>query len=232
MFAFYFLAFALSYGIGFGLMALWPSLGSSGQINYLFVWGPALAALVAVACEGKRPFVWIMEQIRGSRLSIWPVAIPIALLAVGQASGAPFALNDWILLLLVQTALIALPEELGWRAYLQPRLLERLRPLGAFALVGALWAAWHGPKLFALPGLLPFALALSIIIGWLVARHRIGWFGAAIVHGSANASLYLANDSPDAIVIFNRATAILCTTALVMLLVERRWFLARPIQTP
>lgn len=232
MIAFYILALAISYGVGFGLMALWPWLGNSGQINYHIVWGPALAALIVVAREGERPFVWVVKHFRSLRISIWVFVAPIALLAVGHASGAPFALNDWILLLLVQTALIALPEELGWRAYLQPRLLDRFRPLAAFGIVGIAWAAWHGPKLFALPGLLLFALALSIIIGWMVIRHRIGWIGAAIVHGSANAGLYLANDSPYAIAIFNRATAILCAAALLLIVIECRWFLERPIRTP
>lgn len=228
MVAYYLLALAISYGLGFGLMAIWPALGSSGQINYLIVWGPALAALIAVAREGRRPLNWIVRQVRKSRVSIWLLAAPILLLGVALVAGAPFSTSDWLMLLLVQTALIALPEELGWRAYLQPRLLARFRPIVAFIIVGIGWAAWHGPKLFSLPALLPFALALSIVIGWLVAKHHIGWIGAAIVHGCANAGLYLANESADGSAVFSRATAMLCAVALLLALSDRRWLLNQP----
>jgi membrane protease YdiL (CAAX protease family) len=36
-----------------------------------------------------------------------------------------------------------LAEELGWRGFLLPRLLNRYSPLGASAILGLVWAAWH-----------------------------------------------------------------------------------------
>lgn len=44
-----------------------------------------------------------------------------------------------------------LPEEIGWRGYLQDRLQVRASALVAALLVGAVWWVWHLP-LFALPG--------------------------------------------------------------------------------
>ena len=44
-------------------------------------------------------------------------------------------------------------EELGWRGFGLPRLLDRLKsPLGASVALGLLWAAWHMPEL------IPYAL--------------------------------------------------------------------------
>jgi len=37
-------------------------------------------------------------------------------------------------------------EEMGWRGFALPLLLERYSPLAASVIVGALWAAWHLPR--------------------------------------------------------------------------------------
>jgi membrane protease YdiL (CAAX protease family) len=44
-----------------------------------------------------------------------------------------------------------LPEEIGWRGYLQDRLMARWSALAASLLVGLAWWSWHLP-LFVLPG--------------------------------------------------------------------------------
>lgn len=38
-------------------------------------------------------------------------------------------------------------EEIGWRGYLLPNLLDTHRPLPALLRVGFIWAAWHLPLL-------------------------------------------------------------------------------------
>jgi membrane protease YdiL (CAAX protease family) len=42
-----------------------------------------------------------------------------------------------------------LAEEIGWRGYAQPRLLERCGPLATGAILGTAWTAWHIPLFFA-----------------------------------------------------------------------------------
>ncbi len=56
------------------------------------------------------------------------------------------------LALLVGSLFGPLAEELGWRGYLLPRLLERHGPLTASLIVGAVWTAWHTPLFFAPAG--------------------------------------------------------------------------------
>jgi membrane protease YdiL (CAAX protease family) len=36
-------------------------------------------------------------------------------------------------------------EELGWRGYLLPRLLEKFHPIKFSLLIGIIWACWHLP---------------------------------------------------------------------------------------
>jgi membrane protease YdiL (CAAX protease family) len=69
----------------------------------------------------------------------------------------------------------AVPEELGWRGYALPRLLERYSPLAAGLIIGVLWGSLHLALL--LPGMmnegapqLPTVLGLvggSILFTWL-----------------------------------------------------------------
>lgn len=38
-----------------------------------------------------------------------------------------------------------LGEELGWRGYLQPRLLRQFTPLTTSLIIGVIWGVWHYP---------------------------------------------------------------------------------------
>lgn len=92
--------------------------------------------------------------------------------------------------------LFALGEELGWRAYLLPRLL----PLGqwrAMMISGAIWGVWHAPAIlmghnypdhrylgvFLMTG---FTVLFGIILSWLYLRTRSPW-APALGHASLNA---------------------------------------------
>jgi membrane protease YdiL (CAAX protease family) len=74
--------------------------------------------------------------------------------------------------------IFAIPEELGWRGYALPKLLEHRSPLVAGLIVGVLWGALH--LALHLPGmiyagfpLLPTLfqlIGLSVLITWLYTR--------------------------------------------------------------
>lgn len=87
-----------------------------------------------------------------------------------------------------------LGEELGWRGYLQDTLpgLPRWR---RYALIAALWAAWHFTNLWAgrdggellryLAWYLPLTVLLSVVIGEATARSRAVAVAVAL-HAWAN----------------------------------------------
>ena len=77
-------------------------------------------------------------------------------------------------ILFIQILLLGGPlnEELGWRGFALPALLERINALSASLIIGLIWAVWHLPLFFAeIPGYtsMPFlsyllnVISLSII---------------------------------------------------------------------
>ena len=93
---------------------------------------------------------------------------------------------------------LALFEEVGWRGWLLPRLLERMDVRPAVVASAVIWACWHIP--FALSGIhyldgiaalvtaaiMPSVIMGSgLIIGWLWVRTESIWI-VAIAHGAMN----------------------------------------------
>jgi membrane protease YdiL (CAAX protease family) len=91
----------------------------------------------------------------------------------------------------------ALGEEIGWRGFLLPRLVQQTGfTLGCF-LSGCIWAVWHYPGLlfadynagtrpaFALTCFTLMVIADSYILGWLRLKSGSLWT-AAVLHASHN----------------------------------------------
>ncbi|MFT3807192.1 lysostaphin resistance A-like protein [Arenimonas sp.] len=91
----------------------------------------------------------------------------------------------------------ALGEELGWRGFLTPRLVQRFGFTGGSLAVGFIWAAWHVPILFWPKYLgttpMPFAMACffisliasSFVYTWFRLRSGSVW-PAVLLHASHN----------------------------------------------
>ncbi len=87
----------------------------------------------------------------------------------------------------------ALGEELGWRGYLLPRLMERRSALAATLIVIAIWGAWHAP--LYLPGHIWFGLPIAqilaippyaILLTWVYQHTKGSVLIAALFHGAMN----------------------------------------------
>jgi membrane protease YdiL (CAAX protease family) len=196
--AFYLLACALTW-----------TLASLVQVSFLFVllglFGPAVAALVASFITGG--FAGARELLR--RVMIWRVgvkwyaaviAIPVlhvlATLALERTLGrpAPSDLGDFSTTSLILGVLVV-GEELGWRGYLLPRLLDRYNALTASLIVGVMWGVWH-LAIFVTPAFphseRSFALFLitttvySVWFTWLYLRTRGSVLLATLFHTSLN----------------------------------------------
>ncbi len=91
----------------------------------------------------------------------------------------------------------ALGEEIGWRGFLLPRLVQRAGFTGGCLLSGCIWAVWHYPGLlfadynagtkpaFALSCFTFMVIADSFILGWLRLKSGSLWTGA-VLHASHN----------------------------------------------
>jgi uncharacterized protein len=214
---------ALTFGLTWTIAAtaiLAPDWFNShfGQLNnrspmfYLAVWSPDIAAIVVTLAYGG----WSAIRILFGRLLRWRVGIGVWAFAlgfhpalmlvvelVGLAFGDPLPMrSNWQafglgLISLPLIALGPLGEELGWRGFLLPRMIERMKPLTAALVLGSIWMLWHVPA-FLLSGAPQSAMSFPIfVIGgiafnvfttWLFLNARQSVLIAGIIpHTIANA---------------------------------------------
>jgi membrane protease YdiL (CAAX protease family) len=176
-------------------------------IPVVMVFIPALMAICLIALsEGKagvRSLLgklahwridpkWIAIAVAlglAARLAISIVALGLGMIPTIQLrSGGPAS----YVILAVVFFVFALPEELGWRGYALPKLLERRSPLTAGLIVGALWGSLHLALL--LPGMinegaqpLPTLLGLvggSVLFTWLYVNSGGSILVTSIFHAS------------------------------------------------
>jgi membrane protease YdiL (CAAX protease family) len=113
-----------------------------------------------------------------------------------QGLVAHIVLNAIVGLLVVSA--LAFFEEIGWRAWLLPRLVDRIGARRAVVATSIIWAVWHVPFQLAgiqhVEGISPLALSLTVvpgtvaaglILGWLWLRTESIWL-VSIAHGASN----------------------------------------------
>ena len=117
----------------------------------------------------------------------------------------PLLLRLAAIVLLVSVPFGPLAEEVGWRGFAQPRLLERCSPVTTGLLLGLAWTAWHIPLFFSpvgttisgkplTVGAVAFYLALltglSLLIVWLSLATERPLLVGFLVHLGFNAEIY------------------------------------------
>ena len=78
-------------------------------------------------------------------------------------------------------------EEIGWRGFALPRLLERWNAFTASLILGVVWALWHLPYFFfGMPySFLIYALyllAVSVLMTWIFNHTQGSLLVAVIFH--------------------------------------------------
>jgi uncharacterized protein len=171
-----------------------PLLPIPGEMTAaVIVFIPAFMAIALAALSGGKVGVWsLLSKLSKWRLNFkWAVIavalafvmrLTISLIALGLGMipaihlrpGSPAQLIILALILF----LFALPEELGWRGYALPKLLEQRSPLAAGLIIGVLWGSLHlalhlpGMMYAGLPLLLTLLqlIGLSVLITWLYVQ--------------------------------------------------------------
>jgi uncharacterized protein len=212
---------AVFYGIAFPLVLaiaiFFRTDPSSGQLaQFLSMMTPTavvLLMLLVVTRDGREEASWRDLGLRRSGWRTWGFALfgpalilMIAYVVLWQTGYATFAVPEGTTLVIVLTAILgsfggsflfSLAEELGWRGYLQ----QRLMPLGARPAVlvtGFLHGLFHMPlllltpfyhsagnKLIVVPLFLGSLTMAGVIYGYLRIVSGSVW-PAAIVHTSLN----------------------------------------------
>jgi membrane protease YdiL (CAAX protease family) len=187
---FYVVACAISWSIwlplvardaGWGLEATPQWLHAAGAI------GPLLAARFVTALAAGRAGVGALVR-RAFRLParrMWmlaglsPLLLSVTVFAVSTfvRGDTPLSLDilrsdefpalSPLVVIAVNLVCYGFGEEVGWRAFAQPRLQARASMLGLVLIISAAWAAWHLP-LFWVTGALA-DLRGAVIAGWVVS---------------------------------------------------------------
>ena len=184
-------ALALFCGLTIALTfaaTLLPLPGEVAAVVMVFI--PALLAISLTAVsEGREGVRSLLGKLAHWRISLKWVVIALALALVIRLTMSFIALGlgmistiqlrpggpaQYVILAAV-FFVFAIPEELGWRGYALPKLLERHSPLAAGLIIGVLWGSLHLALL--LPGMmnegappLPTILGLvggSVLFTWL-----------------------------------------------------------------
>ena len=224
-------------------------------LTFLSGYGPALAAIIVVSLAYGRQG---LRELFG-RLLRWRVGIQwylialfmpafVILLAIGinkltggtspdfSAAGFPFGpaetplLQKLVILFLVFTlGFDGLGEEIGWRGFALPKLLERHSALASSLILGALWAVWHFPYALTKGTFLSEVplhwffinlLALSIIYTWIFSNTNGSLLLALLFHAAGNVTSNLLPFLPPATTdlrIYYFTIGINCVIAILIL---------------
>lgn len=205
--AFFVLAYLLTWWI-YPLLRFSPLLGIFG------LFGPALAAIIMAAItEGKAGVKALLGRVVRWRVGLrWyaialglPTVLSLATAALHYLLGAPEFIQVGALTVFdVVLFVLVLGEELGWRGYALPLLLENRSAVTASLILGVFWGLWHVPT-FLVPGTPQYGLPLSafvlltieysILMTWVFLHTRGSVMIATLFHGAINVSqgLFLGN---------------------------------------
>ncbi|MEZ4797563.1 MAG: type II CAAX endopeptidase family protein [Flavobacteriaceae bacterium] len=124
---------------------------------------------------------------------------------------------------------LAFFEEIGWRGFALPQLLEKFSFVQSSLLVGIVWALWHFPGYlvgFGAPNDIPFivfslwVLASSFIFSWLYIKSNKNVWTAVLLHFGANMALQLYPIMPSPAgtsITFYIMTLLVLTIAIILL---------------
>ena len=170
----------------------------------MFVPGLVAVVLLLRRREGLRSVGW---RTGAPAAWAWAFSIPLGALAAwlsiswilgyvapaaagsqgGILAGQPLRLARNVLFYLAISLPLALGEELGWRGYLQNRLVRELGAFWGLLVLGLVWGFWHSPIFYVMgnyrehPLLGPFVMApidnvlATATMAWLYARSRSVW---------------------------------------------------------
>jgi membrane protease YdiL (CAAX protease family) len=201
---------------------------------------PALSALVVAAMNGGRKEVRsILERLLRFRfnlkwwllaLLVMPATYSLAVMASAGHQQVRLLLNlnsYWFLpLSFLYLLVVTAGEEIGWRGYALPLLLEtRIPPAIAAIFLGAVWGVWHIPlripsglSAFPLPLFILFTVALSVVYLVLFQRSGGSLIPALLLHASTDFAPRLVDFSKLQLRFWIAAVAVLSIIAALLLL--------------
>lgn len=258
------LAYGISYLIGAPLLVAYlswvragPALVQTYLSRILIVYGPGLAALfLARITLGSGGVSSQLRRVLPTRADVpWALLVfgtgiisAASALLISGVPGGELLLRvraDGALLLAhlaFQIVVVSVGEELGWRGWLLPRLLERTTRIRAALIIAAFWGLWHGPLLISsVRTTIMFILGiagLSILFTWVWAHTHQRLFVVVLAHATVNAPIFFWEDvtaqggtDEQLLTAWYTLEVAYATGALLLLLFTWKWWLAKPTST-
>lgn len=181
--------------------------GMPARLALVGLYAPALSALtVAGMSDGRREVAAILARLLRFHFKLrwWLLAMLVmpatygaaALLTPGQQLHLLLNPSSWWFLPLSFMYLVVATagEEIGWRGYALPLLLEtRMPPTVAATVLGVIWGVWHIPLripsglgAFSLPLFIVFTASLSVVYLVLLQRSGGSLIPALLLHASTD----------------------------------------------
>jgi membrane protease YdiL (CAAX protease family) len=198
--AFFVLTFLITFG---GWIPVFLALPGSDIANIIGLWGPALSAiLVTMATRGKLGVKELFRRVLLWRVPVrwylviffgWPAISILAALVYAQITDQPLSIHwgQWsgFQAWLIQALLLGFwaCEEIGWRGFALPRLLDRWNALASSIILGLVWACWHLPYfLIGMPNpfytFVVYTVSVSILMTWVFNNTQGSVFLAIFFH--------------------------------------------------
>jgi membrane protease YdiL (CAAX protease family) len=210
---FFIITFLITWGLGAlavfqpaQFQALFGELTDTSPMYFLAIAAPTISAsLLTFVRGGWTGLGSLYGRLIRWRFGLkWYALVLLGIPAVGWIAARITGANplkeantiaDFLLLMFFILATGPLCEELGWRGFALPRLLERFSPFNASLILGVIWGVWHLPSFFvggmeqnemSIPLFLLNAIFLSIFVTWVFLHTRGSVLIAVLIHFSVN----------------------------------------------
>jgi membrane protease YdiL (CAAX protease family) len=226
--------FILAYALTWMLAPLLTISLLLGVVGLLM---PAVAAIVVTALTEGKPGVKTLLQ----RLTLWrvglrwfvaalglPVLLSAVVVALSVLLGAPAQVEfSAVSMLTMIVFVLVVGEEIGWRGYALPKLLQNHSAVVASLILGVLWGGWHLPTFFIagspqanIPfvAFLLFTTGASVLFTWLHLHTGGSLLIATLFHGAINSFGFVNNALDPASRWWLTGTVYIATACLVSII--------------
>jgi len=200
-------AFAITWGLQLPAILAREGVIDGSPDRYmdlvgLGAFGPMLAAMLAASLDGTG-LKTLFRPLGTWRVGLsWYLAalfIPGGIFVLAAATWNALGHSEPLFYAPNSAAFVAaaivfpVGEEIGWRGFALPRLIDKVGPLAASAIIGVVWTLWHVPML-TLQGVhpalylafVPFLVGGSILFTWIYTHTRGSLLLAVLTHVGAH----------------------------------------------
>ncbi|MGM0338817.1 CPBP family glutamic-type intramembrane protease [Enterococcus sp. AZ007] len=199
---FYLLTILITILIGAPQIMLFPDSLKTGLMTAQ--WGPALGAfVVAFSLDRKIGITRLLKKITIRNTSFKYLIIAIVLpmiLCIFSYFALTFVVNGkWVnpdmirsfpsyVICMIATIFSVTGEEIGWRGFMLPKMLEKYSLFTSSLIIGVLWGVWHF-RFQSISLALLYILAVtefSFISSWLYVKTNNNIVASILFHTSIN----------------------------------------------